>query len=159
MSICVFINLRFHGKNAKKNETRNNDNDRTLGFFLTFLLFELLKRQSTIHLIFPCSDSHVLTDDQNKWIDKVEARIYELMAETPPYGEKFGKSVKHILHREEQWNLWKNQGCKSLISKPPVVEDKKLDAESKDSNNATSSKISFFLSNLRIKVAKVHFFL
>ena len=109
------------------------------------MLFELLKRQSTIHLIFPCSDSHVLTDDQNKWIDKVEARIYELMAETPPYGEKFGKSVKHILHREEQWNLWKNQGCKSLISKPPVVEDKKLDAESKDSNNATSSKISFFI--------------
>ena len=102
--------------------------------------------KSTINFHFQYSDSHVLTDDQNRWIDKVESRIYELMAETPPYGEKFGKSVKHILHREEQWNLWKNQGCKSLIPKPPPVsEDKKDDAESKDSNNATSSKNSFLI--------------
>lgn len=109
------------------------------------ILFQYLK--STVKFK---SDSHVLTDDQNKWIDKVETRIYELMAETPPYGEKFGKSVKHILHREEQWNLWKNQGCKSLISKPPVVEDKKLDAESKDSNNATSK-----IGSTRKRKAKV----
>ena len=71
------------------------------------------------------------------------------MAETPPYGEKFGKSVKHILHREGQWNLWKNQGCKSLISKPTVAEEeaavKKEDgAESKDSNNAALSTIPIF---------------
>ena len=169
-----FIHLRFHGKNAKEFingtkliffpylATKNIkeevmglwNSDKILGFFLTFFLFEFLKRQPTIHLIFPCSDSHVLTDDQNKWIDKVESRIYELMAETPPYGEKFGKSVKHILHREEQWNLWKNQGCKSLISKPPVVEDKKLDAESKDSNNATSSKISFFYPTCESRLLK-----
>jgi len=100
------------------------------------ILFQYLK--STVKFK---SDSHVLTDDQNKWIEKIEARVYELMAETPPYGEKFGKSVKHILHREGQWNLWKNQGCKSLISKPTVAEEeaavKKEDgAESKDSNNA-----------------------
>ena len=90
-----------------------------------------------------------MTDDQNKWIEKIEARVYELMAETPPYGEKFGKSVKHILHREGQWNLWKNQGCKSLISKPTVAEEeaavKKEDgAESKDSNNAAMSTIPIF---------------
>ena len=84
------------------------------------------------------SDSHVLTDDKTKWMSKIETRVYELMAETPPFGEKFGQSVKHILHRGEQWNLWKNQGCKSLISKPAVTEDgnaeKKEDSESKDSN-------------------------
>ena len=73
------------------------------------------------------------------------------MAETPPYGEKFGKSVKHILHREGQWNLWKNQGCKSLISKPTVAEEeaavKKEDgAESKDSNNAAMSTIPIFFT-------------
>ena len=92
-----------------------------------------------------------MTDDQNKWIEKIEARVYELMAETPPYGEKFGKSVKHILHREGQWNLWKNQGCKSLISKPTVAEEeaavKKEDgAESKDSNNAAMSTIPIFFT-------------
>ena len=75
------------------------------------------------------------------------------MAETPPYGEKFGKSVKHILHREGQWNLWKNQGCKSLISKPTVAEEeaavKKEDgAESKDSSNAALSTIPIFYPTL-----------
>ena len=95
-----------------------------------------------------------MTDDQNKWIEKIEARVYELMAETPPYGEKFGKSVKHILHREGQWNLWKNQGCKSLISKPTVAEEeaavKKEDiAESKDSNNAAMSTIPIYFFSFR----------
>ena len=96
-----------------------------------------------VHILLH-SDSHVLTEDQNRWIDKIESRVYELMAETPPYGEKFGRSVKHILHREEQWNIWKNQGCKSLIAKPPAaVEDdtsaKNVDPESKESSNAMSS--------------------
>ena len=101
-----------------------------------------------VHILLH-SDSHVLTEDQNRWIDKIESRVYELMAETPPYGEKFGQSVKHILHREEQWNIWKNQGCKSLIPKPTAVEDdtapKKVDPESKDSNNASMSSTFFII--------------
>lgn len=55
-----------------------------------------------------------------------------MISETPPYGEKFGKSVKHILQREEQWNLWKNQGCPSLTPKHPEADKK--EEESKESN-------------------------
>jgi hypothetical protein len=75
------------------------------------------------------SETHVLTDDQNKWVEKTETRIYDLIGETPPFGKQFGDSVKHILHREEQWNLWKNQGCPSLAPKSQL----------KDESNGTSN--------------------
>ena len=81
-----------------------------------------------------------MTDDQSKWIEKTETKIFELMGETPPYGDNFAKSVKHILHREEQWNLWKNQGCPPLTSK--AEETPKKSEESKDSNAATTPNSS-----------------
>ena len=43
--------------------------------------------------------SQVLGNDQTKWIEEVTARIYKLLAETPPNGAEFSESVKHILHR------------------------------------------------------------
>ena len=44
------------------------------------------------------------------------------MGETPPNGQKFAESVKHILEREQQWNRWKNEGCPSLKVKHPETE-------------------------------------
>merc|ERR1719244_974144 len=41
----------------------------------------------------------------------------ESVSETPPNGPEFSKSVKHILHREEHWNKWKNEGCPSFAKK------------------------------------------
>jgi len=73
------------------------------------ILFQYLK--STVKFK---TDSQVLTDDQSRWVEKSTKLVYSLIEETPPNGKEFGKSVRHILQREEQWNNWKNEGCKSL---------------------------------------------
>ena len=61
-----------------------------------------------------------LTSDQDKWVGETSRKIYKLLEETPPHGKEFARSVRHILHREEHWNKWKNEGCPSLARK---VED------------------------------------
>ena len=63
------------------------------------------------------SDTDVLSDDQSKWVKKATEQVYDLIKETPPNGEQFAKSVKHILQREEQWISWKNEGCPSFKPK------------------------------------------
>ena len=68
-------------------------------------------------IFFLCSEAQVLTDEQSRWIEKTEKVIHELINETPPDGNKFSLAVKHILHRETQWNIRKNQGCKPLTPK------------------------------------------
>lgn len=50
--------------------------------------------------------------------------VYTLLEETPPDGDKFAKIVKHILLREEHWNVWKNEGCPEF--KVPGEEKEKL---------------------------------
>lgn len=56
-------------------------------------------------------ETHLLTDDQTKWVKETTDLIYKLLKETPPDGTKFAKNVEHILSREEYWNNWKNDGC------------------------------------------------
>ena len=70
-----------------------------------------------LNISFFRSETQVLTDEQSRWIEKTEKVIHELINETPPDGNKFSLAVKHILHRETQWNIWKNQGCKPLTPK------------------------------------------
>ena len=60
------------------------------------------------------SDSEVLSDEQSRWIKSNRERVFSLMAETPPDGQNFSDSVKHMLQREEQWIGWKNDGCKAF---------------------------------------------
>ena len=60
------------------------------------------------------TDAQVLSDDQSRWVDKSKRYVYDLLGETPPDGKAFAASVRHILDREQQWNEWKNEGCKSL---------------------------------------------
>lgn len=67
--------------------------------------------------------AHVLTDDQSNWIKSSTEKIYQLIRETPPDGEKFSQTVEHILEREEHWNSWKNDGCPDFERKP--AEDSK----------------------------------
>lgn len=52
-----------------------------------------------------------LTEEQHDWVKKTEELVYTLLAETPPDGPVFVKTVKHILKREEMWSVWKNEGC------------------------------------------------
>ena len=101
------------------------------------ILFQYLK--STVKFK---SEAHVLSDDQTKWIDKTEVKIYDLLGETPPFGKKFGESVKHILEREIQWNIWKNQGCPSLTPKVDANEAKEKKSETNgDKGNLKKKKL------------------
>lgn len=58
----------------------------------------------------------------------VTEKIQSLLRETPPDGEKFASIVTNILHREEHWNIWKNDGCpefKKSISQAEPTEKRK----------------------------------
>ena len=105
------------------------------------ILFQYLK--STVKFK---SEAHVLSDDQTKWIDKTEVKIYDLLGETPPFGKKFGESVKHILEREIQWNIWKNQGCPSLTPKVDANEAKEKKSETNGDKGTFLKNVINFVS-------------
>ncbi|GFS10400.1 THO complex subunit 1 [Elysia marginata] len=58
---------------------------------------------------------HTLSDEQTEWLKDSQQEVTKLLCETPPHGEQFCTSVKHILEREEHWNNWKNESCPSFI--------------------------------------------
>ena len=99
------------------------------------ILFQYLK--STVKFK---SEANVLTDEQSKWIDKTQNKVYELLEETPPQGKKFCESVKHILERETQWNSWKNQGCQPLAKKVETKNDS-ITEEKSESNGDKSKQL------------------
>ncbi|WAR23251.1 THOC1-like protein [Mya arenaria] len=66
-----------------------------------------------------------LTDDQSGWMKAQTEAIYQLIRETPPDGEKFARTVEHMLEREEHWNQWKNDGCPDFEKKPEEGDSKK----------------------------------
>ena len=102
------------------------------------ILFQYLKSNVKFK-----ADNHVLTDEQNRWIDKTETKIYELVGETPPLGKQFGESVKHILEREVQWNIWKNQGCPSLKPRFEETNNKVDKSESNGDKSKHNPKLSY----------------
>ncbi|KXJ28973.1 THO complex subunit 1 [Exaiptasia diaphana] len=61
------------------------------------------------------SNHHVLSELQTVAIKDMTELVYQLMREIPPDGEKFTKVAEHVLDREENWILWKNEGCPSFI--------------------------------------------
>lgn len=65
-----------------------------------------------------------MTAAQSEYIKETEAKVYQLLEETPPNGKRFARTVKHMLSREEMWNNWKNDGCKEF-KKPDesITED------------------------------------
>lgn len=67
------------------------------------------------------SETYELKPDQKEVVQDYTDKIYQLLKETPPDGEKFAEIVKNILNREEHWNAWKNDGCpefKKVLSNP-----------------------------------------
>ncbi|KPJ12360.1 THO complex subunit 1 [Papilio machaon] len=69
-------------------------------------------------------EAQELKSVQVDWIKETTAMIYRLLGETPPDGKKFAECVKCILHREEYWNSWKNDGCPEFQKpKAPVSVD------------------------------------
>lgn len=58
-----------------------------------------------------------MKSDQKEWIQSNKEKVFNLLKETPPDGEKFAEITQKILEREELWNAWKNEGCPE-IKKP-----------------------------------------
>ncbi|RUS70297.1 hypothetical protein EGW08_021936, partial [Elysia chlorotica] len=67
---------------------------------------------------------HTLTEEQTEWLKESQQEVSKLLCETPPHGEQFCNSVKHILEREEHWNSWKNESCPSFIKEKPKEQTK-----------------------------------
>lgn len=94
------------------------------------ILFQYLKGQVKFK-----SSNYVLLDEQSLWIEDTTKLVHQLLCETPPDGEKFSKTVEHILNTEENWNSWKNEGCPSFVkerqqdSKPLRVARKRAAPE------------------------------
>ncbi|XP_023259560.1 THO complex subunit 1 [Seriola lalandi dorsalis] len=82
------------------------------------ILFQYLKGQVKFK-----SSSSALNDDQTTWIEETTKLVYQLLREIPPDGDKFATMVEHILNTEENWNVWKNEGCPSFV-KERTVDDK-----------------------------------
>lgn len=61
-----------------------------------------------------CSETFSLTAAQSDYIRDTDVTIYRLLDETPPNGQKFAATVRHMLDREQMWNNWKNDGCKEF---------------------------------------------
>lgn len=68
------------------------------------------------------SDSYELKADQKEWIQTNTEKVYNLLRETPPDGERFAEIIKNILKREELWNAWKNDGCPEIKKFLPQSE-------------------------------------
>ena len=97
------------------------------------ILFQYLKSNVKFK-----TDAQALSSDQDKWIGETTRKIYRLLEETPPLGPEFARSVKRILHREEHWNRWKNEGCPSLARKTGTADEP--DAEKKGLGEGGSSR-------------------
>ncbi|XP_078253437.1 THO complex subunit 1 isoform X2 [Rhinoraja longicauda] len=92
----------------------NDSNFRRHILLQYLILFQYLKGQVKFK-----SSYCVLTDEQSLWIEDTTKAVYQLLKETPPDGEKFSCMVEHILHSEENWIAWKNEGCPSFVKERP----------------------------------------
>ena len=87
-----------------------NDSHFRRHFLLQMLiLFQYLK----VSVKFK-SSLHVLSESQGQLVTDMSAKVYQLLEETPPDGQRFADYVRHALKREETWIAWKNDGCPSF---------------------------------------------
>ena len=66
-------------------------------------------------------DFQVLSEPRKFWIRDTTNKIYSILSDTPPEGDKFVQHIKSILKYEEKWSKWKNEGCPSLSKAPDKV--------------------------------------
>eukprot|EP00062_Callorhinchus_milii_P015532 gi/632965882/ref/XP_007899112.1/ PREDICTED: THO complex subunit 1 isoform X2 [Callorhinchus milii] len=92
----------------------NDSNFRRHILLQYLILFQYLKGQVKFK-----SSYCVLTDEQTLWIEDTTKGVHQLLKETPPDGDKFSSMVEHILHSEENWIAWKNEGCPSFVKERP----------------------------------------
>ncbi|XP_038665146.1 THO complex subunit 1 isoform X2 [Scyliorhinus canicula] len=92
----------------------NDSNFRRHILLQYLILFQYLKGQVKFK-----SSYCVLTDEQSLWIEDTTKAVYQLFKETPPDGGRFSSMVEHILHSEENWIAWKNEGCPSFVKERP----------------------------------------
>ncbi|XP_055490152.1 THO complex subunit 1 isoform X2 [Leucoraja erinacea] len=92
----------------------NDSNFRRHILLQYLILFQYLKGQVKFK-----SSYCVLTDEQSLWIEDTTKAVYQLLKETPPDGDKFSRMVEHILHSEDNWIAWKNEGCPSFVKERP----------------------------------------
>ena len=55
------------------------------------------------------SQNHVLNDDQSSWIKKTAEKVYQLMKETPPDGEKYAEAIEVSLLFQNLYSCLKIQ--------------------------------------------------
>lgn len=95
-------------------------------FRRTVLVQYLILFQYLVATVKFKSEKDVLNNAQQEWLQETEATVYKLLKETPPNGNEFVKTIKHILKREEMWNSWKNDSCKE-IQRPDGNQPKPVD--------------------------------
>ncbi|KAF5279274.1 hypothetical protein FQR65_LT15445 [Abscondita terminalis] len=143
------------------------------------LQFLILFQYLTSNVKFK-SESYELKSDQKEWVQNVTEKVYTLLKETPPDGDKFAVIIKNILLREENWNIWKNDGCpefktsishvdqtvekcKKTIYERPLVGDLLKEAHSTGKYYLGSSELTklwnFCSDNLEASKAKDRDFL
>uniref|UniRef100_A0A8R1HVD0 THO complex subunit 1 n=1 Tax=Caenorhabditis japonica TaxID=281687 RepID=A0A8R1HVD0_CAEJA len=65
----------------------------------------------------PASKKMVLNEEQAKYISDCEEKCYRLLSDTMPRGNSFKDSLKRIMQREHEWNMWKNANCPDFAEK------------------------------------------
>jgi THO complex subunit 1 len=110
----------------------NDSNFRRQTLVQFLILFQYL--QTEVRFKTP---AQVLSEEQVAWIKAATSRVYQLLKETPPNGDKFSQDVKRILSREDIWNKWKNEGC------PNFVRDKKDEPTRKAQKRARPTTSDF----------------
>ncbi|XP_028399436.1 THO complex subunit 1-like [Dendronephthya gigantea] len=93
------------------------------------------------------SASQKLKEKQSSFVKDTTSKVYELLRETPPDGDKFAKYVEGALNREENWISWKNASCPSFVKeKEEATTDstkipRKRKAKERIANITSGSKI------------------
>lgn len=69
--------------------------------------------------------TQVVTEAQSASIKELTEQVYKLLGETPPNGAEFTEYTKQLLQREENWIVWKNDGCPSF--EKPVLNRSEME--------------------------------
>ncbi|XP_046856915.1 THO complex subunit 1-like [Xenia sp. Carnegie-2017] len=88
------------------------------------------------------SANQKLKERQSTFVKDTTTKVYELLRETPPEGEKFAKYVEGALNREENWIAWKNTGC------PSFIKEKEEKTKNDDVKNSRKRKARDNISSM-----------
>ena len=61
-----------------------------------------------------CSATQILADDQGPWVKDTQDKVYRILKETPPDGEKFAEAMEVVFYVEHSGNF-------NLLSLTPII--------------------------------------